>query len=115
MVHLSIERIDRATIYNRDDLQRVKNELVGEENEAIELYPAESRLADASSQYHLWVLAAADNQFPFGYGGGAVAKEPIPAQRLLEKAPDDALRAEKASVAVDAGEESRASEGRLEG
>jgi len=29
--------------------------IVGEEHEAFEVYPAESRLVDTANQYHLWV------------------------------------------------------------
>lgn len=36
------------------DFQRIKNDLVGAEWEAIELYPAESRLMDPSNYYMLW-------------------------------------------------------------
>lgn len=36
------------------DMQRIKNDLVGEEWEAIELFPAESRLLDPSNYYTLY-------------------------------------------------------------
>lgn len=54
--HLSIKRLDRAPIRNWRHFQQIKNEVVGEEREAVEIYPAESRLADNANQYHLWVL-----------------------------------------------------------
>lgn len=54
MVHLSIKRLDREPIHDWRDLQKIKNAIVGEEAEAVELYPAESRLVDAANQYHLW-------------------------------------------------------------
>lgn len=72
MFWLSIRRNDRSPIRNWRDLQRIKNEIVGPENEGVELYPAESRLADTSNQYHLFVLADARNRFPFGFVGRAV-------------------------------------------
>lgn len=56
IVHLSIKRIDRAPIHDWRDLQEIKNELVGREREAIELYPSEARRVDTANQYHLWVL-----------------------------------------------------------
>jgi hypothetical protein len=34
--------------------QQIKNELVGTEQEMVELYPAESRLLNSSHMYHLW-------------------------------------------------------------
>jgi len=56
IVHLSIKRIDKAPIHDWRDLQEIKNELVGPEREAIELYPAEKRRVDTANQYHLWVM-----------------------------------------------------------
>lgn len=55
-VHLSVRRNDRTAIHDWRDLQRVKNDCVGAEREAVELYPAESRLIDCANQFHLWVL-----------------------------------------------------------
>lgn len=67
ITHLSIKRLDREPIHDWRDLQRIKNELVGPENEGVELYPAESRLVDSSNQYHLWVMQSDKAMFPFGY------------------------------------------------
>lgn len=65
MIWLSIKRNDRETIHDWRDLQKIKNMLVGEENEGAELYPAESRLVDSANQYHLWVLKDPTIKFPF--------------------------------------------------
>jgi len=54
--HLSIKRLDKEPIHDWRDLQTIKNMLVGLEYEAIELYPAESRLVDSANQYHLWAF-----------------------------------------------------------
>lgn len=67
LIWLSIKRLDRAPIHDWRDLQRIKNELVGPEHEAVELYPAEERLVDSANQYHLWVLADRERRFPFGF------------------------------------------------
>lgn len=56
VLHLSIKRNDRKPIHSWADLQWIKNQLCGPEAEAIELFPAESRMMDAANQYHLWVL-----------------------------------------------------------
>ena len=53
-VHLSIHDHDRTAEHDWRDYQRIKNEIIGEEEEAVELYPAESRLADTSNEFHLW-------------------------------------------------------------
>jgi hypothetical protein len=63
---LAIVRTDREAIHDWRDLQRLKNELLGPEREACEIYPAESRLVDTSNQYHLFVLPEGQH-FPFGY------------------------------------------------
>lgn len=51
---LSIRRDDRGHMRDWRDLQRIKNELAGEEVEAVELFPAESRLVDTANQTWLW-------------------------------------------------------------
>ena len=70
MVWLSIKRRDKEPIRDWRDLQRIKNELIGPENEAIELFPAESRLVDTSNQYHLYALKERGQRFPFGMNDG---------------------------------------------
>lgn len=70
--HLNIRAVNGAAIF-RDwrHFQRIKNELIGEECEAIEIYPAESRLVDTSNKYHLIAVADPTFRFPFGdiFGG----------------------------------------------
>jgi hypothetical protein len=63
---LAIVRLDREAIHDWRDLQRIKNELMGDEREACEIFPAESRLVDTSNNYHLFVLPEGQC-FPFGY------------------------------------------------
>lgn len=63
--YISLKRLDRHAIRDWRHLQSIKNELVGSEREAVELFPAESRLMDESNQYHLWVLPE-DTPWPFG-------------------------------------------------
>lgn len=72
MVHLAVCRKDNERIHSWTDLQAIKNELVGPENEAVELYPAESRLLNLAHQYHLWVYTNPKDRFPFGLKERAV-------------------------------------------
>lgn len=67
-VHLYIRRRDGRPIF-RDwrHFQRIKNELVGLECEAVELYPAESRLVDSTNKYHLFGSPNPTFRFSFGY------------------------------------------------
>jgi hypothetical protein len=62
-----IRRVDAKPIHNWRDLQRIKAELFGPEQEAVELYPAQSRLIDDCNWYHLWVLPD-DAIMAMGYG-----------------------------------------------
>ncbi len=67
LVHLSIKRLDKGTFIPWRDKQRIKNELIGDEYEAVELYPAETRLVDTANQYHLWCFHDPTYRFPFGF------------------------------------------------
>ena len=71
--HLSIKRVDGAACHDWRDFQRIKNELAGPEAEAVELYPAESRLVDGANQYHLFVLLK--GQWPVGFRQRLVAED----------------------------------------
>lgn len=96
LVHLSIKRNDRSPLHDWRDLQRIKNEILGDDEEAMELYPAESRLVDAANQYHLWCFMGM--RAPFGYDvercvmeeNGEGAK-----QRPFEERPKDVLTEEQ--------------------
>ena len=68
-IHLDIHRLDGGTCKEWRDFQQIKNELVGPEFEALELFPAESRLVDTANQYHLWVLADPTSRFSVGWWG----------------------------------------------
>lgn len=70
VVQLLIKRRDKHPIHNWRHFQQIKNELVGPENEGIELYPAESRLIDTANQYHLWVIADPTKRIKIGYDEG---------------------------------------------
>lgn len=89
MVHLSIRRNDRKAIRDWRHFQQIKNQLVGEENEGLELYPAESRLLDSANQYHIYVCQSAEVIFPFGYTTRQVTEETIgnSVQRPFDKPP----------------------------
>lgn len=69
VVHLWVQRHDREMPRSWSDLQRIKNELVGPERVAIEVFPAVSKLVDDANIAHLWVLPA-EFQLPFSLKGG---------------------------------------------
>lgn len=63
--HLMVRRHDSKPVRSWADLQRIKNELVGANRTAIEVFPAENNLVDQANIYHLWILPA-DVELPFG-------------------------------------------------
>lgn len=69
ITQLSIWRHDREPAHNWRDFQAIKNQLCGEEREAMELYPAQSRVVDYVNQYHLWVMPAGMT-IPIGFPAG---------------------------------------------
>ena len=76
-IQLNIARCDGEPCHSWRDFQEIKNELVGPENEGVELFPAESRLVDTANQYHLWVMADPRYRFPFGYPRRLVFEQPL--------------------------------------
>ena len=77
---LVIANNDGSARHDWRSFQRIKNELTGPESEAIELYPAESRLVDTSNEFFLWVF---DRKIDLGFakrsvslGGGCVKQRP---------------------------------------
>lgn len=68
VVHLSIRRNDRAAAKDWRHFQQIKTQLLGAEEEAVEIYPAESRLVDAANQYHLWCMPG--KRVPMGFEAG---------------------------------------------
>lgn len=67
MIWLSIKRYDRKPIHDWRDFQSIKNQVVGKEHDALEIYPKESRLVDMANQYHLWVIADPKIILPVGF------------------------------------------------
>lgn len=79
-VHLSIHRKDRDPLIDWRHLQRIKNETVGPEVEAVQIFPAESNLVDTSNEFHLWAPVADDNPesyepFWFGFHSGRLVAD----------------------------------------
>lgn len=67
---LWVYRFDGSAIRNRRDLGAIKDALVGPHVEAVELFPSESRLADAANRTALFcflsVNGVANPPFPVG-------------------------------------------------
>jgi hypothetical protein len=56
LVELAIRNKDQSAKHDWREFHRIKNELLGREEEAVELYPAESRLTDTKNEFHLWCI-----------------------------------------------------------
>ena len=67
LVRLTIIRHDSAPVRSWRDLQTIKNTFIGSECEAVEVFPAESRLLDTANEYHLWAHPQPGFRFPFGF------------------------------------------------
>lgn len=102
LIWISIKRLDKDWMHDWREIQRIKNEVLGPEYEAVELYPAESRMVDSSNQYHLWCLPAGF-RWPFGYqerlvvDGKDEVRPGMPRQRPFEETPKDAISDEVAN------------------
>jgi hypothetical protein len=67
--HLYIRRGDGRPVHNWASMQQIKDEIIGEDRVAIEVYPAKDNLIDEADMYHLWVLPVG-YQLPFGLHKG---------------------------------------------
>ena len=97
-ITLSIKHRTKKAAHDWRHFQRIKNALAGPEIEAMELYPAESRLVDTANQYWLFCMPPG-SKIPIGFntrlvgyesGSGAVQR-PFPEWAK----PPDALSAEE--------------------
>lgn len=70
IIHLSIKRLDQNPVHNWAHFQLIKNQIVGNEYEAVEIYPAESRMVNLANQYHLWVINQEGVSLPIGFSEG---------------------------------------------
>lgn len=73
---LSIKRHDREPILDWREIQEIKNQLCGEDKEAMMLYPKESRVVDTANQYHLFVFMNEDYIIPCGFMAGVKTDDP---------------------------------------
>lgn len=98
-LELSIKTRDKAAYRDWRDFQRIKNELVGEEFEGLELYPDERRLVDTANQFYMFVFRPqfTNHWFPFGYTSRLVVNATFggAVQRPFEVTPPDVLTGEE--------------------
>lgn len=73
-IWLSIKRRDKKPVNHWQDMQTIKNHLAGPDREAIQIFPAESRVVNTSNQYHLMVMPEGA-KIPFGWDRRAVVEK----------------------------------------
>tara|TARA_R110002020_G_scaffold399695_1_gene609527 strand:+ start:479 stop:1024 length:546 start_codon:yes stop_codon:yes gene_type:complete len=97
ITELSITRRDRKAIHDWRHLQWIKNDILGVDVEAIELYPSESRLLDTANTFWLYAFPKGEI-LPFGrvfdapmvmstkqaWESGAVQREYIPYELITD-------------------------------
>jgi hypothetical protein len=87
MIQIGISSLDGTARHDWRDFQNIKNQIAGEECEAFELYPAESRLLDPSNYYSLWCFPGL-KRIKVGVEAGRKvldAEEAFAPQRRFEK------------------------------
>lgn len=65
ITQLLIRRHDSKPNISWADKQRIKNELIGPEATAIEVFPSQANLIDAANVHHVWILPPGF-EIPFG-------------------------------------------------
>ena len=65
--HISLKNNERTTDISWQHKQWIKNDILGNEYEGVELFPAESRMVNTANQYHLW--CAPKGIFGMGWHG----------------------------------------------
>ena len=83
-VVIGITATDESARHDWREYQQIKNWIVGEDWEAVELYPAESRLVDPSNRFYLF--CAPFGVFAFG----------LPGASRRVNGPDTAIAAQRA-------------------
>jgi len=84
IIWISIKRRDKEAIHDWRDFQSIKNDIAGPDMEAVEIYPAESRLMDTANQYHLFAFKG---KFPVGFQFRCVSDDTLinSKQRPIQK------------------------------
>ncbi|MEP6667653.1 MAG: hypothetical protein ABJF10_00785 [Chthoniobacter sp.] len=80
LIHACIRRHDRRPCTDWNHMQQIKSELIGPEHEAVELFPAESRLINTTNEYHLWAHPKSGFRFPFGFSWNRFVMNQTPSQ-----------------------------------
>jgi hypothetical protein len=104
VAHLSFKVHDKQAHHDWRDMQRIKNEICGPECDAVEVFPAESKLVDAANQYHLFVFQ--EFRLPFGFQtrlvGDGKWENSVQRPWPRDERPADCLSADEYQATLDA-------------
>jgi hypothetical protein len=76
-IRVTIGRLDQRPVEGPDawyDLWSIKNQVLGEEALAVELYPPLSLLVDGAHQRHLWLASSTDSARDFSEKAMSIAR-----------------------------------------
>lgn len=65
--YISFSMKDGGHLLDWREIQEIKNQVVGEEHEAVMLFPKDSRCMDTANQFHLYIIGDKDQEFPIGW------------------------------------------------
>ena len=86
LVRLSVRRTgydgNAQSFISWEDLQRIKNECLGEEQECIELYPKESDVVNKNNERHLWLY---DGECPYRFPKVAAVSDEDAVKIIMDK------------------------------
>ena len=73
-IWLSLRRQDRSALLDWREIQQIKDQLIGEDCEAVQLFPRKERVVDASNQFHIFGVANPEMSFAFGFPTGGISQ-----------------------------------------
>jgi len=65
LFHVTIVRKDHNKVTDWEELQRIKDHVIGEDYTALQIFPAKADVVNYSNAYHLWVFDSRDFRLPF--------------------------------------------------
>ena len=67
-IHIVVGRKDKTVNIPFHHRQHIKNQVLGVECEAVEVFPAHSQMLDIGDMFHLWGCPDPDYRLPHGFG-----------------------------------------------
>lgn len=74
---LMIRRHDGAAHFPWQDLQKIKDQLVGEDREAVQVFPRKGEIVDMANMAHLWLVPDGE-RLPYTFANLDATERPRP-------------------------------------